>query len=62
MTGKFRIMYGFNADFDTDKPYQAICDLSNDQAIESWATSFAEARQNLIQILQAMPAAEEIDI
>ena len=55
-------MYGFNADFDTDKPYQALCDLSSDQAIESWASSFAEARQNLIQILQAMPAAEEIDI
>ena len=62
MIGKFKIMYGFNADFDTDKPYQALCDLSSDQAIEAWASSFAEARQNLIQILQAMPAAEEIDI
>ena len=62
MTGKFKILYGFDVEYDEDKPYQARCDLNDDQIIESWASSFGEARQNLITILQSIPDQEEIDL
>ena len=63
MTGRVKILYGFDIfnPFDEDKPYQARTDV-NGEMVDAWATSFAEARQNLITLLRAMPEGEEVDL
>ncbi len=65
MNGKFRISYNFDLDYSDDAPYQARCLIGTGDAaqmLDAWASSFAEARQNLITILQSIPSEEEIDL